>query len=104
MYTDDLHVQAPDPWLDNQNPWELPRLDVTYDVRFYGHAERLGDGTGRALWAGGQEVLAVAYDVMIPGYGTKSTNNLRLWESKPKRGFDLNSFNGTQRILKIHAL
>lgn len=36
----------------------------------------------------------MAYDVMIPGYDTKNTNNLRLWESKPKRGFDLNSFNG----------
>ncbi|KDR78010.1 hypothetical protein GALMADRAFT_244981 [Galerina marginata CBS 339.88] len=86
-------LEAPDPWLDNQNPWELPRLDVTYDVRFYGHADRLNDGTGRAVWQGGQEVLALAYDVMIPGYGTKTTNNLRLWESKPKRGFDLNSFN-----------
>jgi starch phosphorylase len=30
---------------------------------------------------------------MVPGYATKNTNNLRLWESKPKRGFDLNSFN-----------
>ena len=48
----------------------------------------------KAIWSGGQEVLAVAYDVMIPGYATKNTNNLRLWESKPKRGFDLNSFNG----------
>jgi len=63
-------------------------------VRFYGNAERLEEGTGKATWTGGQEVLAVAYDVMVPGYGTKSTNNLRLWESKPKRGFDLNSFNG----------
>lgn len=35
----------------------------------------------------------MAYDTMIPGYETKSTNNLRLWESKPKRGFDLQSFN-----------
>ena len=87
--------QAPDPWLDNQNPWELPRLDVTYDIRFYGSAERMNDGSGRAIWHGGQEVLAVAYDVMIPGYETSTTNNLRLWESKPKRGFDLNSFNGT---------
>ncbi|KAF9526240.1 glycogen phosphorylase [Crepidotus variabilis] len=86
-------LEAPDPWLDNQNPWELPRLDVTYDVRFYGSAERATDGSKRAVWYGGQEVLAVAYDVMVPGYGTKSTNNLRLWESKPKRGFDLNSFN-----------
>ncbi|KAJ7655854.1 glycogen phosphorylase [Mycena polygramma] len=86
-------LEAPDPWLDNQNPWELPRLDVSYEVRFYGQADRLNDGTPRAVWTGGQEVLAVAYDVMIPGCYTKTTNNLRLWESKPKRGFDLNSFN-----------
>ncbi|TRM58249.1 glycosyltransferase family 35 protein [Schizophyllum amplum] len=86
-------LEAPDPWLENQNPWELPRLDVQYDVRFYGSADRLNDGTPRAVWSGGQEVVAQAYDVMIPGCFTKSTNNLRLWESKPKRGFDLNSFN-----------
>ncbi|TFY65313.1 hypothetical protein EVJ58_g2047 [Rhodofomes roseus] len=84
-------LEAPDPWLEHDNPWELPRLDVTYDVRFYGHAERLDNM--KAVWSGGQEVLAMAYDTMIPGYETKSTNNLRLWESKPKRGFDLNSFN-----------
>ena len=65
---------------------------MSYQIRFYGHAERLEGG--RALWQGGQEVLAMAYDVMIPGYATKNTNNLRLWESKPKRGFDLQSFNG----------
>jgi len=91
--TEGEQLEAPDPWLVNQNPWELPRLDVVYDVRFYGHAERLHDGSGRAIWSGGQEVIAIAYDVMIPGYSTKNTNNLRLWESKPKRGFDLNSFN-----------
>jgi starch phosphorylase len=90
---DGSQLEAPDPWLDHQNPWELPRLDVTYEVRFYGSSQRWGEGTGRATWSGGQEVLAIAYDVMIPGYGTKSTNNLRLWESKPKRGFDLQSFN-----------
>jgi starch phosphorylase len=104
-------LEAPDPWLDTQNPWEvcaymhqlasvlkpaiqLPRLDVAYEVRFYGHADRVGYGGAKALWSGGQEVLAVAYDVMIPGCETKTTNNLRLWESKPQRGFDLNSFNG----------
>ena len=46
-------------------------------------------------------MLAVAYDVMIPGCYTKTTNNLRLWESKPKRGFDLNSFNGEHFILTV---
>lgn len=68
---------------------------MSYEVRFYGQADRLNDGTPRANWSGGQEVLAVAYDVMIPGCYTKTTNNLRLWESKPKSGFDLNSFNGS---------
>jgi len=86
-------LEAPDPWLATQNPWELPRLDVTVEVRFFGKSDRLEDGSGRAVWSGGQEVLAVAYDVMIPGCEVKTTNNLRLWESKPKRGFDLNSFN-----------
>jgi starch phosphorylase len=89
---DGQQLEAPDPWLSHSNPWELPRADVTYDIRFYGSADRV-KGTDKAVWSGGQEVLAQAYDVMIPGYGTKTTNNLRLWESKPKRGFDLNSFN-----------
>ncbi|KAI8992832.1 glycogen phosphorylase [Trametes punicea] len=88
---DGSQLEAPDPWLEHDNPWELPRTDVTYKVRFYGHAERL-DGM-KAFWSGGQEVLAMAYDTMIPGYDTKTTNNLRLWESKPQRGFDLQSFN-----------
>jgi len=88
---DGSQLEAPDPWLQHDNPWELPRSDVIYDIRFYGHSERV-EGM-KAVWSGGQEVLAMAYDVMIPGYATKNTNNLRLWESKPKRGFDLNSFN-----------
>ncbi|KZT58151.1 glycosyltransferase family 35 protein [Calocera cornea HHB12733] len=88
---DGSQLEAPDPWLDTDNPWEIPRQDVTIDVRFYGHAERIGNG--KAVWTGGQEVLAVAYDVPIPGYATNTVNNLRLWDAKPKRGFDLNSFN-----------
>ncbi|KAJ7272225.1 carbohydrate phosphorylase-domain-containing protein [Mycena rebaudengoi] len=62
-------------------------------VRFYGQADHLNNGTPHAVWSGGQEVLVVTYDVMIPGCYTKTTNNLRLLESKPKRRFDLNSFN-----------
>jgi starch phosphorylase len=98
---DGQQLEAPDPWLENSNPWELPRMDVTYEIRFYGVSERYQDGSKRAIWHSGQEVLAVAYDVMIPGFDTRNTNNLRLWESKPKRGFDLNSFNGEgfQRLL-----
>lgn len=88
---DGSQLEAPDPWLDNSNPWEIPRLDVTADVRFGGHAEKLDKGRG--IWSGGQEVLAVAYDCPIPGSDTKSTNNIRFWSARPRRGFDLQSFN-----------
>lgn len=62
-------VEAIDPWLETENPWEIARNDVKYTVRFYGTVERQG-GKGRAIWYGGQEVLAVAYDVPIPGGST----------------------------------
>lgn len=88
---DGSQLEAPDPWLKSANPWEIPRFDVTVVVRFYGSAERLDNG--RAIWTAGQEVLAVAYDVPVPGYKTRNTNNLRLWGAEPKTGFDLNSFN-----------
>ena len=96
---DGSQLEAPDPWLVRDNPWELPRADVAYQIRFYGHAERV-EGM-KAIWQGGQEVLAMAYDTMIPGYDTKNTNNLRLWESRPKRGFDLQSFNGAWGVFLV---
>jgi glucan phosphorylase len=30
---------------------------------------------------------------LVPGYGNKTTNNLRLWSAKPTREFDLEKFN-----------
>ncbi len=88
-------VEFPDYWLTFGNPWEVPRLDVVYEVPFYGTVNKYTDGFGkeRYEWKSGETVEAVAYDVPIPGYGTRNTNNIRLWSSKPKKEFDLKSFN-----------
>jgi glycogen phosphorylase len=52
------------------------------------------DGKNHAVWEGGDIVEAVAYDVPVPGYGTPTTNNLRLWSSKASQGeFDFQKFN-----------
>lgn len=52
------------------------------------------DGKDIAVWEGGEIVDAVAYDVPIPGYGTATTNNLRLWSSQASKGeFDFQKFN-----------
>ena len=84
-------TEIPDPWLMGSNPWEVPRLDNTVTVKLYGNANR--DASGSNRWTGGIEVLAVPYDVPIPGYNTINTNNIRLWRAQPKVGFNLASFN-----------
>ncbi|MET0209336.1 MAG: glycogen/starch/alpha-glucan phosphorylase, partial [Burkholderiaceae bacterium] len=37
--------------------------------------------------------LAVAYDTIIPGYGTEATNTLRLWSARATEEIDLSAFN-----------
>lgn len=52
------------------------------------------NGKSVAVWEGGEIVDAVAFDVPIPGYGTPTTNNLRLWSSQASKGeFDFQKFN-----------
>ncbi|KAJ5826875.1 Phosphorylase [Penicillium robsamsonii] len=88
-------VEVPDYWLDN-NPWEFPRHEITVDIQFYGNVKKYQDESGKIAhsWEDGEIVRAIAYDVPIPGYGTKTTNNLRLWSSKASSGeFDFQKFN-----------
>ncbi|KAI5842851.1 glycosyl transferase [Tricharina praecox] len=92
---DGYQVEVPDYWLDF-NPWEFPRPDVSVDVMFYGYVRKECDADGKTinLWEGGEIVQAIAYDVPVPGYSTSTTNNLRLWSSKPASGeFDFQKFN-----------
>ncbi|CED85357.1 glycosyltransferase family 35 protein [Phaffia rhodozyma] len=96
-------LEAPDPWLNNENPWEIVRLDVTVPVRFYGRAERVGGAKGKGQVIGGQEVLAIAYDTPVPGFNTKNTSNIRFWSAKPISGFDLQSFNAGNYEASVKA-
>ncbi|KAJ3057511.1 Non-essential glycogen phosphorylase [Rhizophlyctis rosea] len=92
---DGYQTEYPDYWLTFGNPWEIERLDVTYEVNFRGYVEKYTDdeGVDRYTWEGGEKVVAVAYDYPIPGFGTKNCINIRLWSSKPKREFDFAQFN-----------
>ena len=92
---DGYQQEFPDYWLSFGNAWEIPRLDVSYDVKFRGHVIRheTPDGKEKFTWESAEKVVAVAYDYPIPGYGTHNTINIRLWSSKPVKEFDLASFN-----------
>ncbi|GAB1193533.1 Non-essential glycogen phosphorylase [Aspergillus pseudonomiae] len=92
---DGYQVEVPDYWLDF-NPWEFPRHEIAVDIQFYGWVRKYQDENGKTVhsWQDGETVQAVAYDVPIPGYGTSTTNNLRLWSSKASSGeFDFQKFN-----------
>lgn len=83
-------VEVPDYWLSHGNPWEFPRSEVTYRVRFGGHVVQQGE---QHLWVDTHDVMAMAYDTIIPGYDTKTTNTLRLWSAKATEEMDLGAFN-----------
>ncbi|GMN42136.1 hypothetical protein TIFTF001_011357, partial [Ficus carica] len=101
--TKDGQEEVAEDWLELGNPWEIVRNDVSYPVKFFGKLVSGSDGKGH--WIGGEDIVAVAYDVPIPGYKTKTTINLRLWSTKaPSGDFDLSAFNAGEHTKAYEAL
>ena len=94
MFAQDIQngaqMEYPDPWLENGTPWEFPRADISYPVRFGGWVEHVD---GKALWRHAGEVAAKAYDMVVPGHGTEKVSTLRLWKAVAPAHIDLNAFN-----------
>ncbi|MBX3045280.1 MAG: glycogen/starch/alpha-glucan phosphorylase [Candidatus Kapabacteria bacterium] len=88
-------VERPDNWLHYGSPWEIIRPEYTYKIQFHGRIESYTDNSGKTVykWVGTKDVMAVAYDVPVPGYNNHTCNNLRLWEAKATHDFDFSSFN-----------
>lgn len=85
-------VEMPDDWARNGTPWEKVRPQYTYEVKFGGRVECDNKGFNYK-WVDTQDVMAVAHDMPVPGYGKDSScNTLRLWSAKSKNSFDLDYF------------
>ena len=87
--------EQPDHWLALDNPWEIARHEYTAQVNFGGHTEFYNDqdGKARVRWVPSEHVLAIPYDMPIPGYRNGTVNTLRLWKAAATESFDLNDFN-----------
>jgi starch phosphorylase len=92
---DGYQVEEPDHWLRNGNVWELERPELTLRVRFGGHTEQYeeSDRSKHSRWVESHDVLAVPYDIPVPGYRNGTVNTLRLWKAAATDEFDLNEFN-----------
>ena len=88
-------VEEPDNWLRDGNPWELERPEYKRRVRFGGRLVHEQDADGRihVQWIDTHDVVAVPYDVPVPGYQNGTVNTLRLWSADATDRFDLGEFN-----------
>jgi starch phosphorylase len=88
-------VEHPDNWLERGDFWGIRRPEYAQEINFGGsvRAIRKPDGEYTFTLDNAHTVLAVPYDYPIVGYGTNMVNTLRLWDAKPKKDFDLSSFN-----------
>jgi len=100
---DGFQVEIPDNWLRYGNPWEFPRPELLYSVRFYGKIGTIAGRNGRfrMKWIDGDEVMAMAYDYPVPGFKNNTVNTLRLWAAKSSREFDLEFFNSGDYIRAV---
>ena len=87
-------LERPENWLQYGNPWEISRPEYAKRVRFQGRVVhvRLPDGREKAEWVDTNDVIGVAYDTPINGYGNETTNTLRLWSARASKEFDLEYF------------
>ena len=88
-------AEFPDDWLRYGNPWEFERQEHLHQIKFFGRIESYQDELGhtRYNWVDTSDVMALAYDFPIPGYGNETVNTMRLWSAKSTRDFELGSFN-----------
>src|SRR6201997_1083134 len=92
---DGWQVEKTDNWLDNGNPWEIAKPDVSYLVKWGGYAEHYTDEAGhdRVRWVPGRMLKGTAYDTPIQGYGVNTCNVLTLWSARAVKSFALEAFN-----------
>ena len=96
-------VEYPDSWLQHGNPWDILRRDLEYRVKFYGKAIKVQkpDGSYKFAWVDTEDVLAVAYDIPVPGYKNNTVNNLRLWQAKACSDFSFKEFNAGDYVAAV---
>jgi starch phosphorylase len=92
---DGAQVEIPDNWLRYRSPWEMDRQEHLHPVKFYGRVTKYIDAEGREqiAWVDTEDVMAMAYDIPVPGYGANTVNTMRLWSAKSSREFELEFFN-----------
>ena len=100
---DGRQVEKADNWLAYGYPWEVPRPEQRHPIRFGGRVVQYPNPQGKDAfeWVGTENVTAMAYDILVPGYRNGVVNTLRLWAAKASTEFDFSYFNQGDYIKAI---
>jgi len=95
--------EVPDHWRKDGCPWEIKRPEINYRVRFGGRVvSEESNGNGRIYrWIDTDDVMAVAWDIPVPGFKVDNVNNLRLWEATATDEFDFEYFNSGDYVKAV---
>ncbi len=88
-------VEKTDNWLDQGNPWEIPKPELSQVVNWGGHTESYTDERGeyRVRWVPERQVKGMYYGTPIQGYGVNTCNTLALWSAHALQSLALDAFN-----------
>ncbi len=102
---DGYQIETPDSWLRLGSPWMYERTSFMYPVNFYGHVTPTTDKDGRyrAEWNDTQVVMAMACDMLVPGFNNDHVINMRLWRAKASRELDLDFFNAGDYVNAVES-
>lgn len=91
---DGHQIEFPDEWLRSGTPWEFARPEYSVKIKFYGSTNMYYDKDGKLCikWIDTQDVLAVPYDIPVPGFKNDVVNTLRLWSARSTEDFDFDYF------------
>lgn len=98
-------LERPDHWLSLGNPWEIFRRELNYRVKFGGRVESYFDAKNKLnfRWVDTEDVIAVGYDIPVPGYKTDTVNNLRLWAARATDEFSFKDFNAGNYVGAVES-
>jgi len=83
--------EQPDPWLMQQDPWEIARPGDTVEVAF-GCTLETHDGALRLVPGHPSTLMGIPYDRPVVGFRGKIINTMRLWQAAPQTEFDFREF------------
>ncbi len=100
---DGYQLERPDSWMRLGSPWIYERTSFMYPVHFYGRVSSGTDAEGnyRPQWVDTEVIMALACDMLVPGFNNDHVINMRLWKAKASRELDLSFFNAGDYISAV---